>query len=66
MPTAQNASLGSDIVFSCGTNDSSLDIRWFVSSNIATSILNEQLIEGESVSKVYWYIDKMMCGTLLH
>ena len=51
VPRSQNVSLGSDVVFSCGTNDSSLDI-WFFSSNIAASVLNEQLVEGESVSKV--------------
>ena len=44
-------SLGSDVMFSCGTNDSSLDIIWFFSSNIAVSVLNE-LVEGGSVSKV--------------
>ena len=49
---SQNVSLGSDVVFSCGTNDSSLDIIWFFSSNIAASVLNEQLVEGGSVSKV--------------
>ena len=48
---SQNVSLGSDVVFSCGTNDSSLDIIWFFSSNIAASFLNEQLVEGGSVSK---------------
>ena len=29
VPRSQNVSLGSDVVFSCGTNDSSLDIIWF-------------------------------------
>ena len=52
VPRSQNVSLGSDVVFSCGTNDSGLDIVWFVSSNIAASILNEQLVEGGFVSKV--------------
>ena len=52
VPRSQNVSLGSDVVFSCGTNDSSLDIIWFFSSNITASVLNEQLIEGGSVSKV--------------
>ena len=52
VPRSQNVSLGSDVMFSCGTNDSSLDIIWFVSSNISASVLNEQLVEGGSVSKV--------------
>ena len=52
MPTSQNVTLGFDVMFSCGTNDSSLDIIWFVSSNISASVLNEQLVEGGSVSKV--------------
>ena len=52
VPRSQNVSLGSDVVFSCGTNDSSLDIILFFSSNIAASVLNEQLVEGGSVSKV--------------
>ena len=52
VPRSQNVSLGSDVVFSCGTNDSSLDIIWFFSSNIAASVLNEELVEGGSVSKV--------------
>ena len=52
VPRSQNVSLGSDVVFSCGTNDSSLDIIWFFSSNIAASVVNEQLVEGGSVSKV--------------
>ena len=52
IPRSQNISLGSDVVFSCGTNDSSLNIIWFFSSNIAASVVNEQLVEGGSVSKV--------------
>ena len=52
VPRSQNVSIGSDVMFSCGTNDSSLDIIWFFSSNIAASVLNEQLVEGGSVSKV--------------
>ena len=52
VPRSQNVSLGSDVMFSCGTNDSSLDIIWFFNSNIAASVLNEQLVEGGSVSKV--------------
>ena len=43
VPRSQNVSLGSDV---------GLDIVLFFSSNIAASVLNEQLVEGGSVSKV--------------
>ena len=55
-PVFLEYSFGSDFVFTCGTNDSSLDIIWFIGSNIAASVLNEQLAEGGSASKAYWYI----------
>ena len=69
LPRSQNVSHGSDIVFSCGTNDSSLDIIWFVSSKIAASDFNQQLVEGGSVSKVhwlYWYIGALTNRYMVH
>ena len=41
VPRSQNVSLGFDVMFSCGTNDSSLDIIWFFSSNIAASVVRK-------------------------
>ena len=51
LPSSQNVSLASNVLFSCGNNDSSLDTIWFFSSNIAASVFSEQLVEGGSVFK---------------
>ena len=52
IPTSQNVTLDTNVVFSCGTNDSSLIIQWFYSYYILASQFSEQLLGVGFVSKV--------------
>ena len=52
VPVSLNTTLDTDVVFSCGTNDSSLDIIWAYANHILASQIYEQLAAAGFVSKV--------------
>lgn len=52
VPVSLNTTLGTDVVFSCGTTDSSLDIIWAYANHILASQTFEQLVAGGFLSKV--------------
>ena len=52
VPVSLNTTLGTNVVFSCGTTDSSLNIIWVYANHILASHTYEQLVAGGFVSKV--------------
>ena len=52
VPVSLNTTLGTDIIFSCGTTDSSLNIIWSYANRILAAQTYEQLVTGGFLSKV--------------
>ena len=51
-PVSRNVTIGSNVEFSCGTNDSSLKIIWFYTAPVTTQT-NVQLPGGGFVATVH-------------
>ena len=52
VPVSLNTTLGTDVVFSCGTTDSSLNFIWSYANHILATQTYEQLVTGGVLSKV--------------
>ena len=52
VPLSQNVTVGSEVEFSCGTNDSNLSIIWFHTSNVIAAHIREELCGGGFILKL--------------
>lgn len=52
IPQSKNVTVGSEVEFLCGTNDSSLNVIWFHSEDVTATQIREDLPEGGYIMKL--------------